>query len=117
MNWMEYIKNESGFRNNPTQPIVISAATEGNHVVWIYKATEAHTGAVYIQKITGNDIRPIHPPNAPLIEFIGNSITCGAAADTSEVRCGTGVYHDQHNAYLHMVKGCEKVGSEFILAA
>ena len=35
----------------------------------------------------------------PLIEFIGNSITCGAAADPSEVPCGSGEYHDQHNAY------------------
>jgi hypothetical protein len=34
-----------------------------------------------------------------LIEFIGNSITCGAAADVSEVPCGTGEYHDQHNSY------------------
>ena len=37
--------------------------------------------------------------NAPLIEFIGNSITCGAAADVSEVPCGSGVDYDQHNAY------------------
>jgi hypothetical protein len=34
------------------------------------------------------------------IEFIGNSITCGASSDMSEVPCGKGVWHDQHNAYM-----------------
>lgn len=81
------------------QPIIITADNDGPHIIWIYKATEAHTGAINIQKITGNNLQAIKPSNAPLIEFIGNSITCGAAADTSEVKCGQGVYHDQHNAY------------------
>lgn len=35
-----------------------------------------------------------------MIEFIGNSITCGAAADASDIACGTAEYHDQHNAYM-----------------
>lgn len=81
------------------QPIKITAATTGRHTVWIYKATEAHTGAIAIQKITGKNLKALNNPVAPLIEFIGNSITCGAAADPSEVPCGTGQYHDQHNAY------------------
>jgi hypothetical protein len=46
-----------------------------------------------------NNLHALDNTNAPLIEFIGNSITCGAAADTSEAGCGKGVYHDQHNAY------------------
>jgi lysophospholipase L1-like esterase len=82
------------------QPIVISAAKAGKHTVWIYKATEAHTGAVVIQKITGQNIKPLETPSAPIIEFIGNSITCGAAADASETPCGKGEYHDQHSAYM-----------------
>jgi hypothetical protein len=80
-------------------PIVITAAGKGPHKVWVYKATEAHTGAVFIQHIEGKNLKSLSRPNAPLIEFIGNSITCGAAADASEVPCGTGAYHDQHNAY------------------
>lgn len=55
------------------QPIEITAATEGKHIVWIYKATEATTGPIFIQKITGNNLNVITPSNAPLIEFIGNS--------------------------------------------
>jgi lysophospholipase L1-like esterase len=80
-------------------PIVLRAPASGRHTVWIYKATEAHTGPVVIEKIVGGNIRPLQRPEVPVIEFIGNSITCGAAADPSEVPCGTGVYHDQHNAY------------------
>lgn len=84
---------------NSNAPIVLTAANERKHTVWIYKATEAHTGPVFIQKITGRQVTTLPNPPAPLIEFIGNSITCGAAADPSEVPCGTGEYHDQHNAY------------------
>lgn len=81
------------------EPLVITAPRAGKHTVWLYKATEAHTGPIALLKITGAAVRALPNPKLPLIEFIGNSITCGAAADPSEVPCGTGVYHDQHNAY------------------
>jgi hypothetical protein len=84
---------------NDTLPIVLTAQSEGIHTVWIYKATEAHTGPVVINKVTAQHLKSLQRPAAPIIEFIGNSITCGAAADPSETPCGTGVYHDQHNAY------------------
>jgi len=83
-----------------TEPINITAQTDGEHTVWIYKATEAHNGPVLIEKVTGNEVACIQAPEAPVIEFIGNSITSGAAADPSEVPCGTAEYHDQHNAYM-----------------
>jgi hypothetical protein len=81
------------------QPIIITADNDGQHTVEIYKTTEATTGTIFIQKITGNNIHAIQPSDAPLIEFIGNSITCGADADTSDLPCGKGAYHDYHNAY------------------
>ncbi|MBF9252548.1 GDSL family lipase [Pontibacter sp. 172403-2] len=80
--------------------LVITAPTAGKHTVWLYKTTEAHTGPLVIKKVSGQQVAPLAKPDAPLIEFIGNSITCGAAADPSEVPCGTGEYHDQHNAYM-----------------
>ncbi len=80
--------------------IVLTADKEGKHTVWIYKATEAQTGVILIGGIHGKNLHPIKSSDAPFIEFIGNSITCGAAADPSEVPCGTGLYHDQHNAYM-----------------
>ncbi|WP_184542342.1 SGNH/GDSL hydrolase family protein [Mucilaginibacter sp. FT3.2] len=81
-------------------PVIIKADGTGKHTVWIYKATEAHTGALIIAKIAAPGIKNMPIPKLPLIEFIGNSITCGAAADDSEVPCGTGDYHDHHNAYM-----------------
>jgi hypothetical protein len=84
---------------NEKRSTLIVAKGDGNHTVWIYKATEAQTGPVFIEKIIGKNLHPLKKPEKPVIEFIGNSITCGAASDASEVPCGTGVYHDQHNAY------------------
>jgi hypothetical protein len=85
---------------NSAAPIILKAGSAGKHQIWIYKATEAHTGAIFVSKVGANHIKPVAVSKAPLIEFIGNSITCGAAADASEYPCGTGVYHDQHNAYM-----------------
>jgi lysophospholipase L1-like esterase len=81
------------------QPFIISGLSNGSHTVWIYKATEAQTGPIFIEKIIAHDITALKVPALPLIEFVGNSITCGAASDPSEIPCGAGVYHDQHNAY------------------
>jgi lysophospholipase L1-like esterase len=104
-------KNNSG-------PIVLTASSEGKHTVRIYKATEAHTGPVFIQKVEGKNIQALKPASAPLIEFIGNSITCGAAADPSEVPCGTGAYHDQHNAYLaYGPRVAKALNANFILSS
>ncbi|MDB5241495.1 MAG: family lipase, partial [Spirosoma sp.] len=100
------------------KPIVITAPTGGKHTVWVYKATEAHTGPIVIQKITGNQLKPLQKITAPLIEFIGNSITCGAAADPSEVPCGSGQYHDQHNAYMaYGPRVARALGTDFVLSS
>jgi hypothetical protein len=77
----------------------IAGLGKGVHTIWVYKATEATTGPIFIQKIVGHEIIAMKAPDLPLIEFIGNSITCGAQADPSEYPCNTGEYHDQHNAY------------------
>ncbi len=82
-----------------SQPLVIEGLTDSEHRIWIYKATEAATGPVFIRKIIASGITPLKIPALPLIEYIGNSITCGAASDPSEIPCGAGEYHDQHNAF------------------
>jgi len=100
------------------QPIVITASGGGSHTLWLYKATEAHTGAIFIKNVTGENLTALERPKASLIEFIGNSITCGAAADTSEFACGTGVYHDQHNAYMaYGPRVARKLNVNFILSS
>jgi len=99
-------------------PVVISAPSNGKHVVWIFKATEAATGAIYITKIIGKELKPLPYSNAPLIEFIGNSITCGAASDPSEVPCGAGQYYDQHNAYYaYGPRAARALGVNYILSS
>ena len=105
-------------RGRDTQPITVHAETTDTHTVWIYKATEAHTGPIFIEKITGKKVRAIARPDAPLIEFIGNSITCGAAADPSETACGSGAYHDQHNAFdSYGPRVARALHANFILSA
>ncbi len=99
-------------------PVVIKAGTGGRHTVWLYKATEARTGPVFLHQISGTNLHAVERPEAPLIEFIGNSITCGAAADPSEVPCGSGVYHDHHNAYLaYGPRVARAVGANFLLSS
>jgi hypothetical protein len=101
-----------------SEPLVIEAPSAGRHTVWIYKATEATTGPVLIQKIEAEGIKAIEKPAMPLIEFIGNSITCGAAADAAEVPCGQGEYHDQHNAYYaYGPRVARTLGAEYILSS
>ena len=103
---------------NDHQPIIISAEADGQHTVTVYKATEAHTGPIFIQEVTGKNIQTLKPADLPLIEFIGNSITCGAAADPSDVPCGTGVYHDQHNAYYaYGPRVARTLGANYVLSS
>lgn len=100
------------------QPFHITAPGNKRHTVWIYKATEATTGPVYIEKIAGENLRSIPNSTAPLIEFIGNSITCGADADTSDMPCGKGEYHDYHNAYYaYGPRVARKLGVNYILSS
>lgn len=112
--YQKRIKIEGGSR----APFIIKARSNGPHTVWIYKATEAQTGPIFIEKITAPKLQALARPGAPLIEFIGNSITCGAAADPSEVPCGMGVYHDQHNAYYaYGPRVARNLGANFILSS
>ena len=100
------------------EPVIIKTGKAGQHRIWIYKATEAHTGALIVEKVAAQGIKSLSIPRLPLIEFIGNSITCGAASDDSEVPCGTGEYHDQHNAYMAYGPGVSrKLNVNFILAS
>lgn len=74
--------------------------SDGEHMVVISKATEAGIGYVEFKGILTDDL--LTPPRRPerKLEFIGDSITTGTGSDVSEVPCGKGQWHDQHNAYL-----------------
>ena len=60
---------------NSNQPIILSAPGEGKHTIWIYKNTEAQTGPINIQKITGRNLIALTVPKAALIEFLSLTST------------------------------------------
>ncbi len=72
----------------------------GAHTITLCKDTEAGIGSL---EFVGFRCRKLlAPPAKPprRLEFIGNSITCGASSDLSDRPCGQGEWYDQHNAYL-----------------
>lgn len=72
----------------------------GEHVITICKNSEAENG--YIEFVSFACDKLLPPPAKPKrkMEFIGDSITCGAGSDESEIPCGKGEWHDQHNAWF-----------------
>lgn len=70
------------------------------HFLSIYKDTEASNGTIIFRGISAKKLAPVEQEEKPLIEFIGNSITCGMGADTRDISCDEGEWFDQHNAYL-----------------
>lgn len=72
----------------------------GVNKVGIFKTSEAATGNLIFHGIRAISLSQPPAKRNKTIEFIGNSITCGAQSDPSEEPCGEGYYHDQHNAYL-----------------
>ena len=74
--------------------------SKGVHTLTICKNTEANIGYLEFVGVRCHQlVKPLPKPKRK-IEFIGNSITCGAGSDVSGVPCGKGEWHDQHNAYL-----------------
>ena len=84
------------------QPVKIALidSVQSNEIS-IYKATEASSGDVLFKGMKAENITaPEKTEEKPLIDFIGNSITCGMWAQTDDIPCGEGEWYDQHNAYL-----------------
>jgi hypothetical protein len=78
-------------------PIKITS-NKKEHCLEIYKNTEAHTGGVLFAGTTAK-LTSISSKKKKKIEFIGDSITCGAASDGSDIPCDKGEYYDHHNSY------------------
>jgi hypothetical protein len=102
-NYLELIVNGEARRlqtKSKNDTLVVDGLDQDTNEVTLVKNTEANIGyldflGVYCLKLMPRPFSPVRK-----IEFIGNSITCGAGADPSEVPCGKGVWHDQHNAWL-----------------
>ena len=70
------------------------------HTLLVAKNTEASIGYIDVIGVQASAIAFYKSSGSHMIEFIGDSITCGASADTSLVKCGAGRWEDQHNAYM-----------------
>ncbi|HEY0244220.1 MAG TPA: SGNH/GDSL hydrolase family protein [Mucilaginibacter sp.] len=70
------------------------------HVITICKDTESHIGYLDFIGFRCEQLLPLPAEPKRKIEFIGNSITSGAGMDQSKVPCNTGLWFDQHNAYM-----------------
>ena len=95
----EYQKRYKISANSITKIPLVLPKKEQNKI-GIFKATEAASGNLIFYGVNAEEISPIINDKEFFIEFIGDSVTCGAAADPSDVPCGTGEYLDQHNAYF-----------------
>lgn len=72
----------------------------GEHDVLICKDTESNIGFIQLASIECEALVQQPKTKKKVIEFIGDSITCGNGSDTSKIKCGEGQWYDQHNAYL-----------------
>lgn len=103
-NYLEIVVDGKAYRTQTTKRVdtitVANIEGSGKHTLALYKSTEASIGyldflGVFCDKLLQPDAKPLRK-----MEFIGNSITCGASSDPSKVPCGTGLWHDQNNAYV-----------------
>ncbi|WP_406844269.1 GDSL-type esterase/lipase family protein [Flavobacterium soyae] len=78
-------------------PIKVSSNKKQHHLE-IYKNTEAQSGNILFAGTTAK-LTSISSKKKKKIEFIGDSITCGAASDPSDIPCDKGEYMDHHNGY------------------
>lgn len=78
-------------------PIKVTSNKKEHHLE-IYKNTEAQSGNILFAGTTAK-LTLISSKKKKKIEFIGDSITCGAASDPSDIPCDKGEYMDHHNGY------------------
>jgi lysophospholipase L1-like esterase len=91
---------------------------KGKNKTWIFKTSEAHTGPLYIHKFEGKNLGVIEKPTIKKVEFIGNSITCGAASDESNMPCNEGSYNDHHNGYMsYASQTARRLDVDFVLSS
>ncbi|MGN6180421.1 MAG: SGNH/GDSL hydrolase family protein [Mucilaginibacter sp.] len=72
---------------------------DGDHIVIICKDTESGMGYIDFVGMKCEKLLSLKKPKRKM-EFIGDSITCGAGTDESEIKCNKGLWFDEHNAYM-----------------
>lgn len=119
-NYIEVVVDRRPMRlktKGKTDTIRINVA-EGYHTLLVCKNTEANIGYLELVGLRCKTLAALERRPVRKIEFIGNSITCGASSDASEIPCGKGVWQDQHNAYLsYGAVTARKLNAQYHLSA
>ncbi|MBE8727009.1 SGNH/GDSL hydrolase family protein [Flavobacterium hungaricum] len=96
-------------------PIKVTESKKEHHLE-IYKNTEAHSGGILFAGTTAK-LTSISSKKKKKIEFIGDSITCGAASDPSDVPCDKGEYMDHHNSYYaYGPRISRELGTDYLMS-
>lgn len=74
-------------------------SNEKIHTLKIIKESEASNGSILFSSIELEEVLKSDEKSKQFIEFIGDSITCGAASDGSVTPCDEGEYFDHQNVY------------------
>lgn len=86
--------------SDTTKPYKLKVASkEKTHTLKIIKESEASNGYVLFSSIKVEEVLKSNEKSKHFIEFIGDSVTCGAAADGSVTPCDEGEYFDHENVY------------------
>jgi len=99
------------------QKIGLKLPNSNQNTIGIYKATEAFNDKIIFHGVEAEALLPLE--EKPLkIEFIGDSVTCAALSDTSDIPCNEGEYQDQHNAYLsYGARVAAALNADFMLSS
>lgn len=92
---------QSTFKDTMSQVVNIHPnLVSGYHQVMVVRDTETGHGYTQVQEITTTGLQQWEPQTTMRMEFIGNSITCGAEAYCDLVPYGEGRWGDRHMAYM-----------------
>lgn len=94
----KYVGKYTVQKGNPQSFPVKVTSNKKVHNLKIYKGTEATMGNVLFVGTTAK-LTSITSKKKKKIEFIGDSITSGAANDPSTIPCDQGEYFDHHNGF------------------
>ncbi|NCD69593.1 SGNH/GDSL hydrolase family protein [Mucilaginibacter agri] len=98
------IDNNKPYRLQITGKVNVIKAAEhlsgGEHTITICKNTESGIGYVEFAGIRCVELLTLPAKPARKIEYIGDSITCGSSMDQSAIKCDSGQWYDQHNAFM-----------------
>ena len=103
-NWFTVVVDEGEpvrFRTRPGQHVytLTSGLDDGEHTLWLSKATEGQNGSNRLVAFGGAEILTADPLPERRIEFIGDSITAGYGVDPEPVACGAGTWYDPTHAW------------------